>query len=585
MRCLLALALLAVACGPKSSAATATPGGDAAATATAEAASATTIRGTVVGVDGHPPAVAHVRILRPGDGDAEETEIDVDGKFELVTHRRGLALLELTAVDHAQVRLPIVVGPTPIDLQATLGTYARPQPDEGVQVLYWEGDPNTTRPKFAALTRDAKGHWSATIATDAPEIRYQLSGLWGAGRSANGPVSARFEYDGGGDYRSVLIAKQGKVEIAFDESSLLPADRPAKLTFGDTTPGLQRIAAYQLDFDAAVRTYQTAIEAEFARDPAAAQALTASYDWSAARAAARATLDAETDPQVKRVMAIGYFELGNFDPAAASPAERDLAAEVLGEMPAGDPAWLLWPQPLARAVALSSDPAHAARFEQMLGEEMPPGAAADFVFERLVAATIEGNESEARRYYALMMSERLRATPMARIAKQLDPDRAIQTGKPVPAFEFGALPNAKGKVARRFSDEDLHGTVYLLDFWATWCGPCVADMPNLHAAYDKYGVRGKQGRRRKGRKFEILSISVDATADVVHDFRDHRFPMPWQHAQVATPEAAKLFGFTGIPFAVLVDEEGKILASTPQLSGQSLDGILTELLEPPKPGA
>jgi hypothetical protein len=94
------------------------------------------------------------------------------------------------------------------------------------------------------------------------------------------------------------------------------------------------------------------------------------------------------------------------------------------------------------------------------------------------------------------------------------------------------------------------------------------------------------GRKRKGRKFEILSVSVDADAGVVHRFRDDRFAMPWDHAHVQVHDAAKIFGCSGIPFAVLSDEQGKIVASTPQLSGRSLDAVLQQVLAgapPPAP--
>ncbi len=579
-RPLLFALVLAAGCGGKKAPVTPPSGADAASLAS-HAETASTISGTVVGVDGKPPAVAHVRVLRMGDGEPDEATIDPDGKFELATKRRGLVLLEVTAVDHAQWRLPIVVTDAPVTMDIELGTYVRNPGGKDAGVLVWEGDPDKTPPKRHPLEHDDSGRMHATIATKAGEIQYQLEGLSPEGRTFNGPQASRYEYDGGGDYRSVLVVEGGKVELSFHPDELAPSDAPAKVTFGEGAPHLQRIAAFdrlrQTQLDGFAATMQAMAE----KDPYAAQRAAQEYPWTHEREALMAAIEAEKDPMVRRVMAAGYFGLGNFDADKASAAERGLAAELLADMDGKDPAWLVWPEEMAKAVPLSDDPADAERFEELVATELPPQQGAGYLLERLVEAELDGRDDDARRYYAMMTSERFKSTPMAMFAKQFDPDRPIREGKALPAFEFGALPNKKGKVARKFGNEDLQGTVYLLDFWATWCGPCVADMPNLHAAYDKFGAGSKQGKRRKGRKFEILSVSVDGGAEVVHDFRANRFPMPWQHAHVPTKDAAQIFGFSGIPFAVLVDEKGTILAATPQLNAQSLEPMLAGILDAP----
>ena len=574
---LFALALTVAGCGGKKAPVTPPTGGDASAT-NGNAATASTISGTVLGVDGKPPALAHIRVLRVGDGDPDEATIDPDGKFELATKRRGLVLLEVTGVDHAQWRLPIVVTDAPVTMQVQLGTYARNPGGKDAGVLVWEGDPSKSAPKRRQLEHDDSGRMHVTIETKASEIQYQLEGLSPEGRTFNGPQATRYEYDGGGDYRSVVVVEGGKVELSFHPDQLVPADAPAKVTFGDDAPHLQRIAAFDQLRQAQLEGFGAHMETLAQKDPMAAQQAAQAYEWTNERKALMTALDGEKDPLVRRVMAAGYFGLGHFDPAKSSDAERALAAELLGDMDGKDPAWLVWPEEMAKAVPISSDPTDAERFEELIATDLPPSQGAAYLLERLVEAELDGKDDDARRYFAMLTSERFAKTPMAMFARQFDPDRPIREGKALPAFEFGALPTKKGKVARQFGNEDLQGTVYLLDFWATWCGPCVADMPNLHAAYEKFGAGSKKGKRRKGRKFEILSVSVDGTPDVVHEFRASRFPMPWQHAHVPTKDAAEIFGFSGIPFAVLVDEQGKILAATPQLNGQSLEPMLAGLL-------
>jgi thiol-disulfide isomerase/thioredoxin len=127
----------------------------------------------------------------------------------------------------------------------------------------------------------------------------------------------------------------------------------------------------------------------------------------------------------------------------------------------------------------------------------------------------------------------------------------------VPEFEI----NVMGSNNVHISNNSMKGKYYLLDFWASWCDPCMANMQNLHEIHEKL----------KDKNFEIISISFDQSDDDVNKFRQGKYPMPWLHIRLEKgfeDEMAKRFGVTGIPKMFLISPEGKILANNWDLLGQ-----------------
>jgi len=131
--------------------------------------------------------------------------------------------------------------------------------------------------------------------------------------------------------------------------------------------------------------------------------------------------------------------------------------------------------------------------------------------------------------------------------------------KDVPDFTF---TDFDGK-ARKFSE--YKGKVVLIDFWATWCGPCLADIPKLKKLYDKYKVDG----------FEILGLNSETIGD--EDASDPDFAkeaavrarqivktrtVNWVqgNSETSLPVAVNIFGVKHLPTKVLIGRDGKIIA-------------------------
>jgi thiol-disulfide isomerase/thioredoxin len=123
-----------------------------------------------------------------------------------------------------------------------------------------------------------------------------------------------------------------------------------------------------------------------------------------------------------------------------------------------------------------------------------------------------------------------------------------------------------------YSNESMKGKVYLMDFWAVWCGPCIGELPNLEAAHQKYRDEG----------FTILSLSFDGQPGDVTKFRtEGEHKMPWLHAFVPggfRSDLATTFQVLGIPKAILIGADGSIVAAEGELRGEALDKTLARVL-------
>ena len=116
---------------------------------------------------------------------------------------------------------------------------------------------------------------------------------------------------------------------------------------------------------------------------------------------------------------------------------------------------------------------------------------------------------------------------------------------------------------------DLRGKIVLLDFWASWCGPCRKENPHVVDLYEKYKDKG----------FTVMSVSLDKShANWVAAIEKDNLSWPYHVSDLQqwSSKVGRLYGVSGIPFTVLIDQEGKIIKT--RLRGAELTAELERLL-------
>jgi thiol-disulfide isomerase/thioredoxin len=250
------------------------------------------------------------------------------------------------------------------------------------------------------------------------------------------------------------------------------------------------------------------------------------FDWSNETRFINKQLKTETSHLIADLLYFSYLDLGygiyglNLD--------SSIVVSALNSISSKSPLWSLEPSLMEVAIRYSNN------YER---------------YKNYIISAINENPNDNVRNYANL---------------NLSPYRKIMTGNQVPAFSFSLMNDTLQVV----SPQTFKGKYLLIDFWATWCKPCIEEMPRLHRIFKQYHNKG----------LDILSISLDDELSVIKKFQLNNWEMPWYNVQVTkTNQATKLFDVKGIPYPILINTKGIIIAAGDRLRGKFLEEALAKL--------
>ena len=172
-----------------------------------------------------------------------------------------------------------------------------------------------------------------------------------------------------------------------------------------------------------------------------------------------------------------------------------------------------------------------------------------------------GKDDEAKQAFTACSQAASSKDPMRVRAAHFAENPELSMHKMAPAFEVTALDGT------RFNLDNMGGRVVLIDFWATWCGPCNAELPNVQ----------KIAREFANEPFTVISISWDSDEAKWKDFIA-KHEMTWLQYRDADHKLSDRFGINAIPHYFTIDSDG-VLTAEMLGSGNDVEGKLKKLIK------
>jgi len=537
------------------------------------------ITGTVLGADGLPMKAAIVHLSRPGRPDRPaRTPVSAGGRYAIATPDSGAFQIKFTGVEHYAKTVPLILAAgerVVLDVRLRHFTYNASLDSVTAVGEFTHFKSDSGRP----LVKQPDGRYRLEVETTADTLAYQLYHVDSRlGIGSTGTQEAKgYSYRYGDGYYAVIPAHGGKATITFDPSALSRVTEQDSVVFPDSTSHAARLSLMMTRWDARWSSYFDSAEAARARHDSL------HYDWPPIIAALRATLRGTRDPIIRQATLLELSIATSF----AGTRDTSVARRFLAEVPASSPLYAADPNALNatgsayRILYGSKTDARApldsavtrrilSHYERIADAQADSSVQVVALMDAVYTARTLHDDVRMNANYQRLVTNYGDVPTVAYAKSMFASNRVLRVGALIPEFTFAALEDS----TTHYTRQSMLGKTYLLEFWATTCGPCVMEMKYLHAAHDSLAPLG----------LAILSVSIDSRAEDARAFRRGEWKMPWLNAFAPggweNPEVKRM-EILGIPRAALVAKDGHILAVDDQLRADSLIPTIRRNLQAP----
>ena len=518
----------------------------------------TVVKGKLLDVEGNPSKYALVGIAARIGGNAHDyVRCDPKGNYSITLTSHGQNFLIYSIPSHSSLSIPVQNNKDKeFTIDVTLAPYKYKENFDDIGVAGTMNDFNMRSPEKMKKRDD--GTYAIEITSNQKEIKYELCGIKKYNRTINAPGSMTFEPDSTGDYWSIVSVIGGKATIVFDPSKLLRKDADYMVSFNgsDYDEKLFKVndeyGKINTDASQKMREYREA--GKNSQD--------FQYDRGSYFEELLKKIDAEKDREFKEYLELVYVSFSMYKPLEYS---FEKATSFFESIAPEESAWELMPSAFYAYHFLFPQYKWNELEDKFLKASRDNTIKVSILSGRLANAKFSGKEEELKKLHALIATDYKNVKEFQDLLKRFPIESKIKVGLEIPDYEVVSIDNA----AVKYSKKSMLGKVYMIDFWATWCGPCVGEMEALHKMYEKFKEKG----------FEILSFSLDMNPADIVKFRNAKWKMPWKNSFIGNEEGRKVadrFEVIGIPRPILVSAEGKILEMENELRSTNLEKTLSK---------
>ena len=523
------------------------------------------IKGKLLSFDGKPMSVAQVQVRALNDiSQKKPLKINVakDGSYALSLTANNHYALTFTGLSHEQITYIIdYKGDESLGLSVNLDYLPLVERPENITLLMFSK--GAERPRFEQLTKTDDGSYGTTIEVAKSKFSYQFDGASQGPHIIGNPNQGPYKPSDYGDFATLVDHGGGAFTVNYQHAYQANpySQTPLKLTgnWGEQQQSLAlqhqygRLLSEQRIASSKANTNNSSGEYTFTKGIDTLAQLQQQY---------QGTIHADM------LLAMSTALIGQQNSAHKQAFER-----FDGKTP-----WLHLPEVnfknIMQGAAASNDGGEKAyldlylankdKFNHYLRHFNDDEQKGEHIATLAYSFKQSGDKANYRELFSQLQQRYSHVSNFNFFAKMLAPP-ALQEGSSIPEFSITAM----NKPDTTYTHKSFKDKLVLIDFWATWCAPCIKEMPDLHHAYQEYQSKG----------FEILSLSADIDKADVTNFINGKWKMPWQHAFLDSGEHPMVqdFSIVGYPAAFLVNEQGVVVATGEKVRGKQLLATLNEL--------